>query len=188
MFKVKEEINNHTIYTYDKEKYNFTNFFQELYDQDDLENLHLKSEDYIEYSDRLSLGVLSDFETDLHKKFYQKIKQDNTFKREYCKLIKDIFDNFFPEEDVMIYQTFPSVRFQFPESVSVPPHKDSDNLSNHPLGEKNFLIPITEMKNTNTIFIETEPDKKDFKNIDLKSGELFFFNGNTCTHFNKNNK
>ena len=28
--------------------------------------------------------------------------------------------------------------------------KDSDSLSNHPLGEKNFLIPITEMKNTNS--------------------------------------
>lgn len=37
------------------------------------------------------------------------------------------------------------------ESVTVPPHKDSDSLSNHPIGEKNFIIAITEMKDTNTI-------------------------------------
>ena len=43
------------------------------------------------------------------------------------------------------------------------------------------------MKNTNTIFVETEPDKKDFVNIDLEYGELLNFNGNTCTHFNKSN-
>ena len=51
-------------------------------------------------------------------------------------------------------------RIQYMDSVTVPPHKDSDHLSNHPLGEKNFLIPITEMKNTNSIYIESEPDKK----------------------------
>ena len=39
---------------------------------------------------------------------------------------------------------------------------DSDDLGKHPLGEKNFILPITKMYGSNTIFIESEPDKKDF--------------------------
>ena len=42
----------------------------------------------------------------------------------------------------MIFQNFPSIRIQYMESVTIPPHKDSDQLSNHPLGEKNFIVPI----------------------------------------------
>ena len=87
----------------------------------------------------------------------------------------------------MIYQTFPSIRIQYSHSVVVPPHYDSDHLSNHPEDEKNFLVPITKMFNTNSIYIESEPGKKDFKSIQLNPGELFHFNGNKCTHGNKKN-
>ena len=38
------------------------------------------------------------------------------------------------------------------------------------------------MKNTNSIWVESEEDKKDFKPYHLKYGNLFRFNGNTCTH------
>ena len=75
----------------------------------------------------------------------------------------------------MIFQSYPSIRIQYENSITIPPHKDSDKLSNHPLGEKNFIIPITTMNNTNSIYIESKPDKKDFKSISLKPGELFFF-------------
>ena len=88
----------------------------------------------------------------------------------------------------MIFQSFPSIRIQFMDSVTVPPHKDSDHLSNHPLREKIFLIPITEMKNTNSIYIESKPDKKDFKSMYLQEGDLFYFNANMCTHYNECNQ
>ena len=94
----------------------------------------------------------------------------------------------FPDEDILIYQSFPSIRIQYMESVVIPPHYDSDHLSNHPVGEKNFLIPITKMKDTNSIYIESEPEKKDFKSIELEYGEIFCFNGNKCTHYNEQNK
>ena len=55
------------------------------------------------------------------------------------------------------------IRIQYMDSVVIPPHYDSDHLSNHPVGEKNFLIPITKMKDTNSIYIDSEPGKKDFK-------------------------
>ena len=52
------------------------------------------------------------------------------------------------------------------ESRTIPPHKDSDSLSNHPIGEKNFLLPITKMKNTlvHRIFLYSQaPDRPSWR-------------------------
>lgn len=187
MFKLKETWGDHKIFTYNFEKHPFIKFFKKLYNEKNLNMLHLQSKDYIYYQNKLELGGLNEIDTDLHVKFYNNIKEKETFKKLYCIFIKDIYSEFFPNEKYMIFQSFPSVRFQFMKSVTIPPHKDSDYLSNHPLGEKNFLIPITEMKNTNSIYIESEPDKKDFKSIHLQPGDLYYFNGNMCTHYNKSN-
>ena len=187
MFKLKTNWGDHNIYSYDTKEYKFIKYFKDLYDEEHLDMLHLKSKDYNLLKNKLDLGGLNEIDTDLHIKFYNDIKTNNNFKKIYCNFIKDIYKKFFPTEKYMIFQSFPSVRFQFMKSVAVPPHKDSDELSNHPLGEKNFLIPITEMKNTNSLYIESKPDKKDFKSIYLKPGEVYYFNANLCTHFNKPN-
>jgi perosamine synthetase len=188
MFKDKNTWGDHQIFLYDTIKHPFIQYFKELYNEENLNMLHLKSKDYQFLKDKLELGGLNEIDTDLHIIFYDDIKTNNTFKKLYCNFIKDIYKKFFPNEKYMIFQSFPSVRFQFMKSVTVPPHKDSDKLSNHPLGEKNFLIPITEMKNTNSIYIESEPDKKDFKSIHLQPGDLYYFNANMCTHYNEENK
>jgi len=187
MFNSKSAWGDHSIYQYDLNKHKFIQYFKNLFEEENLEQLHLQSNDYTQVQNYLHLGHLNDRDTDLHKIFYNNIKQHSTFKKLYCSFIKDIHSHFFPNEELIIYQSYPSVRFQFMESVTIPPHKDSDNLSNHPLGEKNFIIPITEMKDTNTIQIESKPDLKDFKSIHLVPGDLFYFNGNTCTHYNKKN-
>jgi len=188
MFNVKSEWGNHKIYNFNINKHPFIEYFMRLFDEKHLEDLHLKSNDYLKVKDVLKLGYLNDKDTDLHKKFYADIKSNNLFKNLYCNFIKDIFAHFFPDEDIFIYQSFPSIRIQYMESVVIPPHYDSDHLSNHPVGEKNFLIPITKMKDTNSIYIESEPGKKDFKSIELEYGEIFCFNGNKCTHYNEQNK
>lgn len=179
----------HFVYKYDTEKYKFIDYIKNLYNESNLTELHNKSQDYIFCKDRIKLGLgdLNERDSDLHKAFYEEIKKNDNFKIIYCDFIKDIYKQFFPDEKYIIYQSYPSIRFQFENSITIPPHKDSDHLSNHPLGEKNFLIPITEMKNTNSIIIESKPDKKDFKSIPLNPGELFYFNGNLCTHYNEKN-
>ena len=126
-------------------------------------------------------------QADLHKRFYSAIKSDNTFKKSYCDLIKDIFNHLYPDESILIYQSFPSIRFQFIGNKAIPAHCDSDSTGKHPLGERNFLIPITDMKNTSRLFIESAPEKGDFQGIDLKYGNLFHFNGNRCIHYNETN-
>ena len=81
---------------------------------------------------------MNDRDTDLHKIFYNIIKSDNTFKYLYCNFVKDIYKELYTDETYMIYQSFPSIRIQYMDSVVVPPHYDSDHLSNHPDGEKIF--------------------------------------------------
>ena len=187
MLKLKSKWGDHKIYNYDTNRHPFIDYIKELYNENQLDQLHLKSTDYNEFKDVLELGYLNDKDTDLHKMFYTDIKTNNKFKILYCNFIKDIFKELYPDEKYMIFQSFPSIRIQYDNSVVVPPHYDSDHLSNHPDGEINFLIPITKMFNTNSIYIESEPGKKDYKSIELNPGELFNFNGNKCTHYNEKN-
>jgi len=162
-------------------KHKFLEYFQKLYQCENLQQLHLKSN--IDSNDE----KLSDIETDLHKQFYQDIKTNPTFKKLYCDFIVSIFDQLFPEEEVYIYQSFPSIRIQYFNNTVIPPHCDSDHLAKHPIGEKNFLLPITKMYGTNRLFMESEPEKKDYQGIDLDYGDLLYFNGNKCIHYNEKN-
>lgn len=152
MFVKVSELGNHKIYKYDINKHDFVGYFKKLYNEPNLDILHLKSKSYNYLKDKLNLGGLNEIDTDLHTIFYKELKSNTEFKQKYCSFIKDIYQHFFPDEKYMIFQSFPSIRIQYMDSVTVPPHKDSDHLSNHPLGEKNFLIPITNMENTNSLY------------------------------------
>lgn len=187
MFQLKKEFGHHKIFTYDVAKYNFRSLLSDMYGSNDLEHLHVDSKEYQMFLQK-ELDRLENVETDIHKKFYTTIKSDDSFKRMYCNLIKDLYTFLFPEEPYLVYQSFPSIRFQFPKNIAVPPHCDSDELGRHPLGEKNFLLPITSMKGTTRLFIESEPGKGDFQGVDLEWGDIFVFNGNTCIHYNQSNE
>lgn len=179
MFVLSNKWGEHYTYKYDIENHPFLDYFKTLFSTEQLEKIDdILLEDY----------YLEGKDSELHKKFYNNIKNDNTFKKLYCKFIKDIYKFFFPEEMFMIFQSFPSLRIQYKNGIAVPKHKDNDSLSNHPNGEKNFIIPLTKMENTNSIFIESAPDKGDFKSMNLELGDLFYFNGNNCTHYNESNQ
>ena len=191
MFKLKTEKGDHKIFEYDTTKFKFKEFIEELYDTNELNELQKKSLNFNTLKDKINDNKdfnLNDTETDLHKKFYNEIKTNNKFKNLYCSLIKDIFDSFFSDEKVLIYQSYPSIRFQFENSVAVPPHCDSDEIGKHPIGEKNFIIPITKMSNTNSLYIESKPNMGDFEPVYLEYGDIFYFNGNKCIHKNVPNQ
>ena len=170
----------HKIFNYNKEFFKFREYFEKLYETADLENLHRSSSVY-------DSSELRDIETELHKKFYKDIHSNNDFKELYCSMIQSIYNTFFKDEKHIIFQSFPSIRFQFINNTTVPPHYDSDSIGMHPIGEKNFLLPITRMYGTNRLFIESEPGKADYQGIDLNYGNLFMFNGNKCMHYNEKN-
>lgn len=187
MFTLKREFGDHKIYSYDTSKYDFRKFLCDLYETEDLEHLHLKSKEYTQFLNK-ELTKLEDVETDIHKKFYTSIKSVDTYKRLYCSLVQDLYSFLFPKEPFLAYQSFPSIRFQFPNNIAVPPHSDSDELGRHPIGEKNFLIPITKMMGTTRLFVESKPGKGDFEGVDLDYGDILYFNGNTCIHYNQSNQ
>ena len=180
---IKKIIGDHKILEYDTNIFNFKSYLEKIYDTKSLENIYTTSKDFND----ATLTNLENVESDLHKIFYNNIKKDDEFKILYCKFIQYIHNNIFPDEEIICYQSFPSIRFQFPNNIAVPPHCDSDKLGNHPNGEKNFLVPITLMINTTRLFIESEPHKNDFQGIDLDYGNLFYFNGNKCIHYNQKN-
>jgi perosamine synthetase len=186
MFNLKTKVGNHYIYQYDTKTIEFKEYLEQLYNTNDLTQLHQISNDYNKYKSG-EYSSLEKVETDLHKIFYNDIKKSEKFKNLYCKMINNIYNSFFSEEPYIIFQSFPSIRLQFENNIAVPPHCDSDNLGKHPKGEKNFLIPITPMKRTTRLFIETEPNKGDYKGIDLDYGDIFYFNGNKCIHYNQSN-
>lgn len=183
---IKKEIGNHKILSYSTQIHKFREYFNSLFLTENLENLHQSCKEYLDFEEG-KIDNISDYETELHKKFYNDIKKNDTFKKLYCNLIYNIYCELFPSEPCLIYQSFPSVRFQFPNNIAVPPHFDSDDLGKHPDGELNFLIPITNMYGSKRLFIESSPRKQDFQGIDLNYGELLYFNGNKCTHYNEKN-
>ena len=91
MFNLKNEWGDHKIFSYDILQHKFIKYFKELYNEENLSMLHLKSTDYNYLKDKIDLGGLNEIDTDLHIKFYNDIKTNNTFKRLYCKFIKDIY-------------------------------------------------------------------------------------------------
>ena len=87
------------------------------------------------------------------------------------------------------YQKWPSFRVHIPSDQAIHTwHCDGDPLHKHPPGEINFFLPLTKCYGTNTIWVESEPWKLDFKPIELDYGEYHMFNGNQCLHGNKPNK
>ena len=73
MFNLKETWGNHKIFNYDIKKHPFINYLKELFNENELDNLHLKSQDFNEVKDVLNLGYLNDKDTDLHNIFYNLI-------------------------------------------------------------------------------------------------------------------
>ena len=186
-FKLLRTIGNrHKVYFYDTSIYDFKGLLMKLFNTDNLYTLQNSCEEYIQFQQG-KIESLQDIETTLHKQFYRFIKEDDTFKTMYVSLIRDILDKLYPNEPGLIFQTFPSIRLQYTGNRSVPPHCDSDELGKHPIGEENFLFPITTMEKSNRLFIETEPNKKDYTGIDLTYGELLHFDGNKCVHYNEQN-
>ena len=176
-------------YWYSKKKYPFINLIEELFHTDELRLLHENLAQTYMTSDGLA-GLGNDTHSFYHKLFYDKLNSGwEEFNEIYTDFIREIIFQLFSEEESLIYQTTPSFRIQYPNSKAVTTiHCDSDKNHKHPLGEINILIPLTNMTNTSTIWIESLPNMADWKPINLTSDEFIVWNGNRCRHFNKVNK
>ena len=171
-------------YDYDLSKYGFVSLFEELFGRKDLHNLHLDLDK--EYAFFSQPG--SDSDTKFHRVFYDKMRAGwPEFLQAYQSFIKNEVAPIVGAKDELIYQKWPSFRVHLPNNVAVGGwHKDGDY--NHPSGEVNFIVAVTDMFESNTTIAESEPGKMDFRQLELKPGQIVQFNGNQCIHGNLPNK
>lgn len=161
---------------YDTSLYPFREVIKSTLKTNTLENLH-----EVEKYDTLVRE--KDQSTTWHKRFYR--DDLNKFQTLYNTFIRNFIKYEF-ELDEIIYQKIPTFRVHLKNNQAVGEwHRDRDY--NHGTSEINIWLPFTDAYNTNTIWIESEEDKKDFKPYNVSYGEVLVFNGANLLHGNKTN-
>ena len=101
------------------------------------------------------------------KRFHEYVDKYTRFQDEYHQFIREYIKPLFPEETHLAIQKTPNIRFSLPQNAAIgfdpndPPeivglHCDRD-FGHHPT-EQNFIIPITAMFSTNSIFYDPDPN------------------------------
>ena len=172
-------------HVYDLEEYSFVKVVEDLFDCEDLHYIHNKLPAHIQYKELHKPG--EDNKTWFHKIFYKPINEGNSkFQQLYEKFVREVLPDHI-NENKFLYQKSPTFRVHTPDNVAVGGwHRDKDY--NHPEGEINFIVCLTEANNTSSIWAESAPGKEDFQPLNISPGEMIQFNGNGCTHGNKINK
>ena len=172
------------IYEFNIEKFNFEFLIKKIFNTEkDLENFHL----LLPENERIEeVNFENDNETWFHKKFYEKLNNSwDEFDILYHSFVEESIKPIFKKEKI-IYQKRPTFRIQLPNNKSVGEfHRDYDY--NHQLGEINFVVALTDMKDTTAIWAESIPGLGDIHPLNVEKGNFLAFNGNMCTHGNKIN-
>ena len=172
--------------TFDKEKYNFVKIVTDLFGMP-LNNLHNWTDTKYDFFGPDMLG--KDTHTEFHKEFYKKIDGGwEELTNVYEKFAKEVVLPYLGLDEALL-QVYPNFRVQLPDNVAVViEHYDSDKKHHHPNGEINFIVALTDMYETNTIWTEKNCRFRNFVPLTQNAGECTSFGGNTHTHFNKVNK
>lgn len=166
---------------YNTLEYNFIGLVEDLFGVNSLEHLHILK--HPDYNNLFEVG--KDSSTVFHQKFYDKY-------REGWDELVTVYERFIQEQifcayiEDFLYQKFPTFRVHLPGNIAVGAfHNDAE--FHHPAGEINFIIPLTNSNDSASVWVESEPSKKDFAPITLNQGELVMFDGNRLTHGNRVN-
>ena len=186
---MKNNLLNIKLYDYDISKYKIREYIQDLFTVSKLEDIHLHRLDLMPGSAFYKNHVLSnDVDMSFHKIFYKKMNSPwIEFLQEYERFIWENVPQIIGES--FLYQKTPSFRIHLPGMMAVSEfHCDTDENYNHPIGEINFIMPLTDMWDTNAVWAESERMKGDYRPMNTNFGQLLKFNGNMCRHGNKTNQ
>lgn len=124
-------------------------------------------------------------DTSTQKQFFQSASYER-FMNCYRRFLKEVIA---PEctssssSSNVVYQAPPTTRVVLPNGKStISKHSDQD-YSGHQPAEINFWLPLTTVSGTNSLWLESEPQKGDFQDVRLKYGQLLKFNGYQCQHY-----
>lgn len=119
-----------------------------------------------------------------YKKFYDAIQKDPAFLEMYRTFIRRYIIDSEEKRQLYLYQKIPTFRVHLPNNKAVGGRSHRDADYNHPKGETNYLVPLTTMEGSSSMFVESRPGLKDFHFVTLKPGQYLRFNGNQCEHGN----
>lgn len=146
-------------YTYDTEKFPFREVLLEVFGNHPLDMIHelIPTEE----QPKELFTQKTDSNSFLHRRFYKRLHEGwpqlvNTYKLFICDVVKPILGT-----NEIIYQKTPTFRAHIPNNLAVGAfHRDQDY--NHPPNEINFIIPLTDAYESNTMITESEPGKWTF--------------------------
>ena len=167
-------------YNFDIEKYEFLEEIKKLFDITDLSLIHKQ------WSGAKTYDLLNDVETDqntdYHKTFYEKVSSD--FYKIYDSFVEKEIRTLFDEP--VLYQRIPTFRVHQPHNIAVAAFH-CDKEYSHVSDEVNIFLPLTEAKGNNTIWVESEEGKADYKPMEANYGDFWVWDGANLTHGNKVN-
>jgi len=134
------------------------------------------------------------------RRFHEYVDKYTRFQDEYHQFIREYIKPLFPNETYLAIQKTPNIRFSLPQNAAIgcdpndPPeivglHCDRD-FGHHPT-EQNFIIPITPMFSTNSIFYDPETNTTDplqFIPLSLQTGQFAQAYFNQIRHCNRINQ
>jgi len=172
-------------------KYNFAECIKDIFKVEDLAYVHDYYKSDYELFPAPQVGKLAngkikgtDQGTVYHEKYYQEIAGTDFFNIYKEFVANEIYPLFL--EDIL-FQKIPTFRVQLPNNLAVGGwHKDRNY--NHSSDEVNIFLPLTEAKDSNTIWAESEEGKADYKPMNAEYGEYHVWEGANLNHGNKQNK
>jgi hypothetical protein len=133
------------------------------------------------------------------RNFHQMVDESEQFSRIYHAFMRKYVEPLFDGDKIVIQKT-PNIRFSFPESAAIGKHANEtkeiigyhcDSDFGHHFTEMNFIVPVTKMFGTNSVYYEPFVDSSiaicNYENLVLSP--LQFFQGylNKQRHYNKLN-
>lgn len=172
------------IYKFDTKKYDFRSIIEDYFETKKLEDIYDSDLKFENSYDCLN--------TKYHQIYESKIITDKKFLMLYNKFIKEYISNIFNFN--ILFEKIPLIRIHQKNNISVfDYHIDSTYLT--PDGvydiykqEINFWMPLTKAYNTNSLWIESCPGKKDYSPVTLDYGEIMQFDGANLYHGTEINK
>ena len=165
---------------YNSDKFNWQSSIAKLFN---VENLHDINEN-VEVFKREN-----DQNTKFHSLFYDWIREESTIKM-YKDFIHEVVRPLYDEK--IVYQAIPTFRVCYPNNIAVGEFHKDKYYRNVEWAEKvkelNYFLPITDAFETNTIWVESQEDKGDYKPMNCSYGELIQWDGSNLSHGNKLNK
>ena len=129
--------------------------------------------------------------------YYQHIDRDSRFSDCYQEFILSVVKPLFPEEEYIVYQTTPNLRISLPGSTAIgrTPNDTEDFIGIHCDGdfghshdEVNFIVPITDMFETNSLYYQKEVGSKapyeEYPNLILHKNQYFRAPLSQLVHYN----